>query len=130
MGTEFLFLGIWNLDHNVGECSVRIGAGAECLWNRGVVEFAFGGTIAKLFFNGIIVTSDIQHVVDKKLEAEPLAEFVMSEKIGWFGLGLDKTLGVEPFREFNVPIFARVNKTVDSFVEELWRSKVFAYSGK
>ena len=54
----------------------------------------------------------------------------MSEKIGWFGLGLDKTLGVEPFREFNVPIFARVNKTVDSFVEELWRSKVFAYSGK
>ena len=46
-----------------------------------------------------------------------LIVFVVSDKIGWFGRGLDKSLGVEPFREFDVPVFSGVDKTVDSFVE-------------
>jgi hypothetical protein len=29
---------------------------------------------------------------------------------------MDESLGVKPFREFNVPIFARVDKSIDSFV--------------
>ena len=57
--------------------------------------------IFKLFFDGI-VASNVEHVVDKEEEAEPLIVFVVSDKIGWFGRGLDKSLGVEPFREFDV----------------------------
>jgi hypothetical protein len=26
--------------------------------------------------------------------------------------------GIEPFREFNVPIFARIDKSIDSFVQK------------
>jgi hypothetical protein len=40
--------------------------------------------------------------------------------------GTGETLGVEPFRKFNIPIFVRVDKAVDAlFVEEKWYTKVF-----
>ncbi len=51
--------------------------------------------------------------------------FVVVDKIGWFSLGLDESFGIEPFREFNVPIYARIEKSIDSFVQEGWGSKVF-----
>jgi hypothetical protein len=31
-------------------------------------------------------------------------------------LGLDESFGIEPFREFTVPIFARIDKSINSFV--------------
>jgi hypothetical protein len=37
---------------------------------------------------------------------------VVADKIGWFSLGLDESFGIEPFREFNVPIFARIDKSI------------------
>jgi hypothetical protein len=43
--------------------------------------------------------------------------FVVVDKIGWFSLGLDKSFGEEPFREFNVQIFARIDKSIDSYVQ-------------
>ena len=51
--------------------------------------------------------------------------FVVVDKIGWFSLGLDESFEIEPFREFNVPIFARIGKSIDSFVQKGWGSKVF-----
>ena len=51
--------------------------------------------------------------------------FVMEYKIGWFCLRLNESLRIEPFREFNVPVFSRVDKTIDSFVKEEWYSKIF-----
>ncbi len=50
---------------------------------------------------------------------------VVEDKVGWFSLGLDESFGIEPFREFNVPIFDRVDKSIDSFVQKGWGSKVF-----
>jgi hypothetical protein len=41
-------------------------------------------------------------------------------------LGLDETLRVEPFREFDVPVLSRVYKAVDAFVEKKWYAKVFS----
>ena len=52
--------------------------------------------------------------------------FVVKDKIGGFRLGLDESFGVKPFREFNVPIFSRVNKSIDSLVQKGWSSKVFS----
>ena len=52
--------------------------------------------------------------------------FVVKDKIGGFRLGLDESFGVKPFREFNVPIFSRVNKSIDSLVQKGWGSKVFS----
>jgi hypothetical protein len=43
-----------------------------------------------------------------------LVVFVLVDKIGWFRL---ESFGIEPFREFNVPIFARIDKSIDSFVQ-------------
>jgi hypothetical protein len=51
--------------------------------------------------------------------------FVVVDKLGWFSLGLNEFIGIEPFREFNVPIFAREDKSIDSFVKKGWGSKVF-----
>jgi hypothetical protein len=42
--------------------------------------------------------------------------FVVVDKIGWFSLGLDESFAIEPFREFNDPRFARIDKSIDSFV--------------
>ena len=39
-----------------------------------------------------------------------------------------ENLGVTPFRKFNVPVFARVDKAIDAFVKEKWYTVV--YSGK
>jgi hypothetical protein len=38
------------------------------------------------------------------------------DTIGWFSLGLDESFGIESFRQFNVLIFARIDKSIDSFV--------------
>jgi hypothetical protein len=38
------------------------------------------------------------------------------DTIGCFSLGLDEPFGIEPFREFTVPIFARIDKSINSFV--------------
>jgi hypothetical protein len=54
-----------------------------------------------------------------------LVEFVVVDKIGWFSLGLDESFEIEPFRELNVPIFARIDKSIDSFVQIGRGSKVF-----
>jgi hypothetical protein len=43
--------------------------------------------------------------------------FVAVGKIGWFSLGLDESFGIEPFREFNVLIYARIDRSIDSFVQ-------------
>ncbi len=43
--------------------------------------------------------------------------FVVVDKIGWLSLELDESFGVQPIREINVPIFARVDKSIDSFVQ-------------
>jgi hypothetical protein len=44
--------------------------------------------------------------------------FDVVDKIGWFSLGLDESFGIEELlREFNVPIFARIDKSIDSFVQ-------------
>jgi hypothetical protein len=43
--------------------------------------------------------------------------FVVVDKIGWFSIGLDESFGREPFREVKVPIFARIDKSIDSFVQ-------------
>ena len=51
--------------------------------------------------------------------------FVVKDKVGRFRLGLDESFGVKPFREFSVPIFSRVNKSIDSLVQKGWVSKVF-----
>ena len=51
--------------------------------------------------------------------------FVISDKVGWFRWGLEKTLGIKPFRKFNIPVFARVDKAIDAFVKEKWYTKVF-----
>jgi hypothetical protein len=40
-------------------------------------------------------------------------------------LGLDESFGIEPFREFNVPILARIDKSIDSFIQKGWSSKIF-----
>ncbi len=50
---------------------------------------------------------------------------VVEDKVGWFSLGLDESFGKEPFREFSVPIFARIDKSIDSFVQKGWGSIVF-----
>ena len=81
--------------------------------------------VFKVFFNRI-VASNVEHVINKEKEAEPLVVFAISDKVGWFRLGLDKTLGVKPFRKFNVPVFARVDKAIDSFVQEKWFAKEFS----
>jgi hypothetical protein len=39
------------------------------------------------------------------------------DTLGGFSLGLDESFGIEPFREFNVPIFARIDNFMDSFVQ-------------
>ena len=44
--------------------------------------------------------------------------FVVVDKIEWFSLELDKDCGIEPVREFNVPIFARIDKLIHSFVQK------------
>jgi hypothetical protein len=46
--------------------------------------------IFKLLFDGIVATN-IEHILDKKLEAEPLVVFVVLDKIGQFGRRLDET---------------------------------------
>ncbi len=51
--------------------------------------------------------------------------FVVVDKTGWFSLGLDESFGIEPLSEFNVPIFARIDKSIDSIVQQGWGSKVF-----
>ena len=51
--------------------------------------------------------------------------FVVKDKVGRFRLGLDESFGVKPFREFSVPIFSRVNKSIDSLVQKGWGSKFF-----
>ena len=56
--------------------------------------------------------------------------FVVSDKIGRFGRGLDESLGVEPFRKFNIPIFAGVDEAVDSLSSRRGTPKNLAYSGK
>ncbi len=43
--------------------------------------------------------------------------FVVVDIMGWYSLGLDESFGIEPFREFKVPIFARIDKSIDSFVQ-------------
>jgi hypothetical protein len=43
--------------------------------------------------------------------------FVVVFNTGWFSLGLDESFGIEPFIEFNVPIFARIDMSIDSFVQ-------------
>jgi hypothetical protein len=40
-------------------------------------------------------------------------------------LELDESFGIEQFREFNVLIFDRIDKSMDSFVQKGWGSKVF-----
>ncbi len=45
-----------------------------------------------------------------------MVAFVVVDNIGWFSLGLDESFGIEPFRKFNVPTFARIDKSIDSFV--------------
>ncbi len=45
-----------------------------------------------------------------------MVAFVVVDNIGWFSLGLDEPFGIEPFREFTVPIFARIDKSINSFV--------------
>ena len=72
--------------------------------------------IFELSLNGIVV-ANVEHIVDKEKDMEPLVVLVVADKIGQFGLGLMKVLGVEPFREFNVPIFSGIDQTVDSFVK-------------
>ena len=52
--------------------------------------------------------------------------FVVKDKVGGFRLGLDESFGVKPFREFNVPIFPRVNKSIDALVQKGWSSKVLS----
>ncbi len=37
--------------------------------------------------------------------------FVVVDKVGWIRLGLDESFGVKLFREFNVPIYARIDKS-------------------
>jgi hypothetical protein len=32
-------------------------------------------------------------------------------------LGLYESFGIEPFREFNVPIFARIDKSIEIFLQ-------------
>jgi hypothetical protein len=49
---------------------------------------------------------------------------VVVDKVGWFSLGLDESFGKEPFREFNVPIFARIGKSIDSFVQKGFRKVI------
>ena len=66
---------------------------------------ALADGIFESFLDGI-VASNIKHIIDKEEEAKPLIVFVIEDKIGWFRLGLDESLRVEPFREFNVPVFA------------------------
>ena len=56
--------------------------------------------------------------------------FVVSDKIRRFRGRLDESLGVEPFREFNVPIFAGVDKTIDALSSRRGTPKNLAYSGK
>ncbi len=51
--------------------------------------------------------------------------FVVSDKLGRFRLGLEKTLGVKPFRKFNISVLARVDKAIDVFAEEKLYAKVF-----
>jgi hypothetical protein len=48
---------------------------------------------------------------------DSLVVFVVVDKVGWFSLGLDESFGIEPFREFNVPIFARIDKSIYAFVQ-------------
>ena len=38
---------------------------------------------------------------------------------------MDESFGIELFREFNVLVFARIDKSIDSFVQKGWGSKVF-----
>ncbi len=71
----------------------------------------------KLFFDRV-VASNVEHVVNKEEKAEPLIMFIITNKVGRFSLRLDESLRVEPFRKFNVPVFARVNKAIDSHVQE------------
>ncbi len=53
--------------------------------------------------------------------------FDISDKVGWFRWGLEKTLGiVMPFRKFNIPI----DKAIDAFVTEKWCTKVFGIFGE
>jgi hypothetical protein len=80
--------------------------------------------VFKVFFNRI-VASNVEHFINKEKEAEPLVVFVILDKVGWFRWGLEKTLGIKPFRRFNIPVFARVDKAIDAFVKEKWYTKVF-----
>ena len=94
-----------------------------CRAKKFYVEAIFD-RVFKVFFNRI-VASNVEHVINKEKEAEPLVVFVISDKVGWFRWGLEKTLGIKPFRKFNIPVFARVDKAIDAFVEEKWYTKVF-----
>jgi hypothetical protein len=40
--------------------------------------------------------------------------FVEVDKKGRFSLGLDESFGIEPFREFNVAMFSRIDKSIIS----------------
>jgi hypothetical protein len=54
-----------------------------------------------------------------------LIVLVVVDKIGWFSLELEESCGIEPFREFNFPIIARINKSIHSSVKYGWCLKVF-----
>ncbi len=43
--------------------------------------------------------------------------------------GTGETWEIKPFRKINIPVFARVDKAIDAFVEEKWYSKAFPGSG-
>ena len=80
--------------------------------------------IFKVFFNRV-VDSNVEHVINKEKEAEPLVVIAVLDKVGWFRWGLEKTLGIKPFEKFNIPVFGRVDKAIDAFVKEKWYTKVF-----
>jgi hypothetical protein len=44
---------------------------------------------------------------------------VIQDKVGWFRWGLEKTLGIKPFRKFNtISVSDIVDKAIDTFVKE------------
>jgi hypothetical protein len=47
--------------------------------------------------------------------------FVVVDKIGCLSLGLDESFGIEPFREFNVPMFC--------FSDKFDRDNKFIFAG-
>ena len=114
---EFHVQGIPNWDCYIGRCQERSNDDQECSFCLCVGGYTSVGTILQLieikcqsncgqslqfFFNGIIAANIV---------------FVVVFNTGWFSLGLDESFGIEPFIEFNVPIFARIDMSIDSFVQ-------------